>query len=257
LRTAAVAQAINAIEGLCWNGQFKRDGLLAGRSATRQSSLLPRRIRAVLDSHGGSLAIHGIALASAAVQLLASPRRRKVHLTASALSLVSNKLFETRNPYGRDGADQMLGVIFGYRFITALVPDPEVSDDLFLRAVNAQVAVSYTAAGLAKAISAEWRTGTAMEMIMRTNVYGGTPLAREIVARPWLSSTLSWATIAWESSYPAIYLLSPQQARVALLGIKGFHLGIAYIMGLPRFFWAFGAAHGAVEYVIASKGASR
>lgn len=255
LRIAAVAQAIAAVEGLVKHRQFGDDGLLTGQGATR-SGLLPTKVRTALDTHAGAIGIHAVALAGALTQLTASPRRRRLHLLAAATSLASNKLFETRNPYGRDGADQMLGVIYAYRVATALVPDASRSDDLFLRAVNAQTTVSYATAGLAKAISADWLSGSALELIMRTNAYGSTPLAAEIVKRTWASRALSWTTIAWETSYPLVYLLPTREARLALWGIKGFHLGIAYTMGLPRFFWAFGAAHQAVDYVLVNRRAS-
>jgi hypothetical protein len=250
-----VAQAISALEGLARHRQYGRDGLLTGRAGA-STSVLPARVRALLDTHGGAVAIHGLALTGAVVQLTASQRRRKLHLLAALASLTANKLFEIRNPYGRDGADQMLGVIYGYRVASGLVPQPAVSDDLFLRAVNAQVAVSYATAGLAKSLSSEWLSGSALELILRTNIYGSAPIARAIVERPWASRLLSWSTIIWESGYPLIYLLPGRYARLALWGVKGFHLGIAYTMGLPRFFWSFGASHEAVKYVLTERGNS-
>jgi hypothetical protein len=141
-------------------------------------------------------------------------------------------------------------VIHAYRVTTALVPTASRSDDLFLRAVNAQLCVSYAASGLAKLISSDWRSGRAMELILRTDIYGGTWFARLVRSHPNFGKIMTWYTIVWESTYPAVYLLDPRRARLVLLIAKCFHFGIAYAMGLPRFFWAFGAAHPAAEYVI-------
>ncbi|MDF8264758.1 hypothetical protein [Luteipulveratus flavus] len=256
LKIAAIAQLVNAAEGMVGHRQFGRNALLAGRSATR-TSIVPAPFRRALDTRRGALAVHGLALVGALGQLAGGPQRRKTHIAAAAASLASNKLFELRNPYGRDGADQMLGVLYSYRVATAVIPDPEISDDLFLRAVNAQATISYAAAGLAKAISAEWLSGNALELILKTNVYGSTPVARAIRERPGISRTLTWSTVIWESSYPLIYLLAPRQAKLALHGMKAFHIGIAYTMGLPRFFWAFSGAHEAISYVIEERGGVR
>ncbi|RBM19629.1 hypothetical protein DEH69_10485 [Streptomyces sp. PT12] len=147
----------------------------------------------------------------------------------------------------------MQGVINGYRLATALIPDAKRSDDLFLRALNAQLCLSYLASGLAKLVSSDWRSGRAMELIMRTNTYGNTSFARFIISHPDIGRLISWATIAGEVAYPVVYVADPRIARHGLTLAKLFHLVVAYTMGLPRFFWTFGATHPSAHYVIGQR----
>jgi hypothetical protein len=248
LRTAAVGQLINAVESAANGRQYAPGGVLRGRAQYSRTSRLPKRFRVWLDTEQAAWAIHSLNIAGPVLTLTARGRRKQL-IAASAVSFLANKLFEVRNPYGRDGSDQMQTVLHGYRLVSALVPNAERGDDLYLRAVNSQVFLSYFMSGLAKLISSDWRSGEATGMIMKTDLYGGTALAEVVQRYPLTGKVISWSTVAWECSYPAIYLLPPRAIRPALVAVKVFHLSIAYSMGLPRFFWNFSAAHTAVQYV--------
>lgn len=249
---AAVSKILSGLEALSSSNQYRSDGILQGRSASKLNGAVPKGFRDSLDTWQGAAALQVLSVSGGVLVLLSFANRSRQTLGATMM-FVSNKLSEARNPYGSDGADQMSEVIAGYRIITAFVPNETRSDDLFLRAVNAQVCISYVAAGLAKLISSSWRSGVAVEKILKTDLYGRSKLAGFLRERPRLSKALSWSTITWESAFPFIYLATPRQARLILLGIKAFHLGIAMTMGLPRFFWAFSSAHAAVIYVIESQ----
>ncbi|WP_245532360.1 hypothetical protein [Acaricomes phytoseiuli] len=249
---AAVSKILSGLEALSASNQYRSDGILQGRSASKPNKILPKRIRTSLDTWQGAAALQVLSISGGVLVLSGFANRPRQTLGATMMFL-SNKLSELRNPYGSDGADQMSEVISGYRIITAFVPNKTHSDDLFLRAVNAQVCISYAASGLAKLISSSWRSGVAVEKVLRTDLYGRSKLAGFLRNHPRLSKTLSWSTIAWETTFPLIYLATPVQARRILLAIKAFHLGIAMTMGLPRFFWAFSSAHAAVIYAIESK----
>jgi|UPI0007E66B2E hypothetical protein len=252
---AAVSKILSGFESFSSLRQSRSDGILQGRSASKPNSVLPLGFRKVLDTWQGAAALQVLSISGAGLVLL-GPSSRSRQTAGATLMFFSNKLSELRNPYGSDGADQMSELIAGYRIVTSLVSDPARSDDLFLRAVNAQVCISYAASGLAKLISSSWRSGVALEKVLKTDLYGRSKLAGFIREKPKLAKALSWSTIAWETAFPVIYLVSPAQARMILLGIKGFHLGIAMTMGLPRFFWAFSSAHAAVIYVIEAKRAA-
>lgn len=248
LRTAAVGQLINAVESAASGREYAPEGVLRGRAQNSRTSRFPERFRVWLDTEQAAWMIHGLNITGPLLTLTARGRRKQL-IAASAVSFLANKLFEVRNPYGRDGSDQMQTVLHGYRLVSALVPDGERSDDLYLRAVNAQAFLSYFMSGLAKLISSDWRSGQAVGMIMKTDLYGGTAFAGVVQRYPMTGKVISWSTIAWECSYPTIYLLPPRAVGPALTAVKVFHLSIAYSMGLPRFFWNFSAAHEAVRYV--------
>ena len=250
---AAVGRLLGSFEAFAALRHYRSDGILQGRSSRRSKSLVPLPARKLLDTTGGAVVVEGLAVFGAAL-VISGLGRRKQQAVGSSLLFLSKKLAELRNPFGGDGADQMSDVICGYRILTIAIPVRNVSDDLFLRAVNAQVVVSYLASGLAKVISSTWRSGDAIDLVLRTKLYGGSGTAALIRKYPTIGRLLSWSTIGWETAYPLVYFMGPLPAKYFLLLIKGFHLGIAVTMGLPRFFWAFSSAHVAVEYVLRERG---
>ncbi|PPF29558.1 hypothetical protein C5D07_03245 [Rathayibacter tritici] len=187
---------------------------------------------------------------AASVALLLGNNRRPVQIWASAIIGACNRLNEIRTPYGRDGADQMTAVITQYRAISALIPGADRSDDLFLRAVNFQSGLSYFVSGLSKLFGSSWVQGDALGEIVQTQAYGSGPAAEVLRSRPWLARLLTWATPIWELSFPIVYMLPKRCGRLALVGVKGFHVAVAAVMELPRFIWGFTGSHGAVDYVI-------
>lgn len=256
LAPAAVGQVIDCLEALTHLEQYGPDGMLRGRSSHREPGLFPQPLRRGLDSVHGAAALKLASLTGATLVLTGRNSRRR-QIGGAALMFAASWCGELRNAHGRDGSDQMSGLIAGYRVLTALVPDERTSDDLFLRAVNAQTAISYTASGLAKLVSSTWLAGDALDQVLQTRSYGASLPARLLKEHRRIGRAINWATIAWESSYPFVYVTGPRLSRSALLAVKGFHLGIAATMGLPRFFWGFSSAHAAAQYVIDSKGADR
>ncbi|GHF33422.1 hypothetical protein [Streptomyces fumanus] len=108
------------------------------------------RLGRVLDHPRTPKLLAGVTLAGSVTLALARGNRR-VQIMAATVIGACNRLSEIRTPYGRDGADQITAVITQYRMLTALVPDPQAADDLFLRAVNFQAGLSYAVSGVSKA----------------------------------------------------------------------------------------------------------
>jgi hypothetical protein len=229
--------------------QYRPDAILRGRASASQIGFLPMPARRALDTTVGAGAVQALLIVGALL-VLTGRSSRKRQIAGAAISFAASKLSQQRNPYGRDGSDQMAGVIAGYRIVTAAVPDAKTSDDLFLRAVNLQTGLAYLTSGLAKAISSKWRAGDALGEIVETDIYGGTWFSAMVKRWPSVGKLMSWTTIVWETAFPLVYFVKPGLARLVLTGVKGFHLGVAAAMGLPRFLWGFSSAHVAVQYVI-------
>ncbi|MFV6027422.1 alpha/beta fold hydrolase [Streptomyces sp. NPDC056264] len=198
----------------------------------------------------------GVTLAASAGLVLARGNR-KAQIAAAAVIGTCNRLSEIRTPYGRDGADQMTAVITQYRALTALIPDQRLSDDLFLRAVNFQAGLSYAVSGISKAFGSSWVQGDALLEVLQTEAYGRGPAAAILRRYPRLCRALTVGTVVWETAFPLVYLLPRKQASYALTAVKGFHIGVATAMELPRFVWGFFGSHGAVGYVLDTRGAPR
>ncbi|MFE4058859.1 alpha/beta fold hydrolase [Streptomyces sp. NPDC059096] len=253
----AIGQILASAETLSLQGVFDDDGYLRGVSAQQYPpGSLRHRLGRVLDHRRTPKVLAGVTLA-AATGLALARGHRKAQITAAAVIGVCNRLSEIRTPYGRDGADQMTAVITQYRTLTALMADPRVSDDLFLRAVNFQAGLSYAVSGISKAFGSSWVQGDALPEVLRTEAYGRGPAAEILRRHPRLCRALTIGTVAWEASFPLVYLLPRAHASHALSAVKLFHVGVAATMELPRFVWGFVGSHGAVGHVLDTRGRRR
>ncbi|MEV1045683.1 alpha/beta fold hydrolase [Streptomyces sp. NPDC049916] len=253
----AVGQILASAETLSLTREFDEDGYLRGVSAQQYpSGSLRHRLARVLDHPRTPKVLAGVTLA-ASVGLVLARGNRRAQIAAAAVIGTCNRISEVRTPYGRDGADQMTAVITQYRTLTALVPDPRLSDDLFLRAVNFQAGLSYAVSGISKAFGSSWVQGDALPEVLRTEAYGRGPLAEILRGHPRLCRALTIGTVVWETSFPLVYLLPRRQASWALAAVKSFHVGVAATMELPRFVWGFIGSHGAVGHVLDTRGRPR
>lgn len=256
LTPVAVSQVLNSLESLTNRTIYQNDNYLRGNLLhkaeryTNNKRLL--KICKFIDSPDAVSACSIVNLFGCSLILLGS-NKRGLQVLGSILILGNNKLLSIRNAYGRDGADQMGSLILSYRIATSLIEDSNKSNDLFMRAVNFQTCLSYFVPGVAKVASNKWLRGSALEEILMTQAYGTSPVAVWLKRHPSLMRYLTWSTIIWETSFPIIYIIPEKYVTVSLKAIKGFHLGVAITMGLPRFFWGFMGAHSAVEYMVRKK----
>ncbi|UFR06813.1 hypothetical protein KBP30_39080 [Streptomyces sp. Go40/10] len=157
---------------------------------------------------------------------------------------------------GDDGSDQML-TIMSLTFAVALPLG--LVDERIARAgvyfIGAQACLAYSAAGIAKLLSPDWRSGVAIRGILSTRTYGLKRVAVTVQRYPALALTLAVATVAFESTF----LLAPVLPSVALLVLLAvaamFHVSTAVAMGLNGFFWSFVATYPAVIFLNESVGA--
>jgi hypothetical protein len=170
--------------------------------------------------------------------------RAKGLFTASAIVTCVLALLHYRNMAGFDGSDQMRFLIWIALtcYFAAVSPTVKV---VCLCFIAAQAILSYSTAGIAKAISPIWRKGEAVGAILRTETYGA-PWVSRAVDRFHLSKPLSWATIGFECGAILLIAFGPPGALVFIALGLFFHLGIAVTMGLNGFFWSFSATYPAL-----------
>lgn len=239
LTPVAISQVLSSLESLSNREIYKSDNYLRGnllarsKKATGNKSI--HKASRMIDSPLTVDICSLINLCGCGL-IFAGKNNRKLQTIGSLLVLGNNKLVYLRNNYGRDGADQMGNLILSYRIATSIISDEKISNDLFLKAINFQACLSYLVPGVAKAISNKWLRGIALKEILMTNAYGTSPVAQELKKHPELMRYLTWFTIVWETGFPVIYYVPEKYVPLCLNLVKGFHLGVAFTMGLPRFF---------------------
>lgn len=114
--------------------------------------------------------------------------------------------------------------------------------------VSAQLTLAYTVAGVAKIISPLWWNGSGLAGVLGTRNYGTVTLARVYGRHKALAVASSIAVIAFETTFVLAWLLPPQAVAAYLsIGVV-FHIGVAVMMGLNTFLFAFLAAYPVTWY---------
>jgi hypothetical protein len=159
--------------------------------------------------------------------------------TAAAIVFLAAAVIRVRLVYGLDGADQMQAVVWAGIFLFLVAPS-DVARWAALVIIAGQLWLSYLIAGVAKAVSHEWRGGSAVTGVLSTLGYGSRLAAR--AAQPRLVAlSLCWSVIVFELGAPGLIAAGTGVIFVAGAAIA-FHSSIAMAMGLNNFVWAFCAA---------------
>jgi hypothetical protein len=168
--------------------------------------------------------------------------------SVSVLVVAATSIFlSIRSPYGTDGADQLLLIIFVAAALASIV-GTTIAQGLFLWFVTLQACLAYAIAGVAKLWSPAWRRGDALPGILGTSNYGdrrfGPLLSRHPVACRWLG----WSVIALECSFPLVLLGIPLVTYSLVGALATFHVGALFLMRLNTFLWAFAATYPSVIF---------
>jgi len=190
----------------------------------------------------------GIRLASPIVLLFLHPQTGPFAVV-SGLLLLTMLAFTLRRYIGDDGSDQMNGIITMVLFLCAGLGRDERLLYVGLYFLAFQACLSYLAAGVAKALSPEWRDGSAIFKIFNTEAYGIRPVATWLAGKRALQWILAWSVIVVECFFPLVVVLPLPLAALLLTWGVVFHVLCAVIMGLNSFLWAFTATYPAIVFV--------
>jgi hypothetical protein len=153
-----------------------------------------------------------------------------------------------RAPFGLDGADQMSLITAVTLLLGAVVVGTPRALDLCLWFITFQLLLSYSTAGLAKLVSPTWRNGNAVVFVLDTETYGNRRLSGWLLDRSWRPAAAAWAVIIFECLFPVAFALGGPVWWIFLAGGVLMHLGIAAVMGLNLFLFAFLATYPAAIY---------
>jgi hypothetical protein len=176
---------------------------------------------------------------------------RSVHLHPVILWLLTaaTAFISWRRKIGGDGAQQMTMLILTASSIGCGFQRSIGCCRAAVIFIAAQACLSYFVAGTAKAISARWRSGQALENVLNTNTFGSIWMSSVLRRSPLLSRCLNWSVIIGELLFSSV-IFAPRFIRASILSAGvGFHGANAMLMGLNDFFWAFVATYPCIYWV--------
>ncbi|WP_437288874.1 HTTM domain-containing protein [Sorangium sp. So ce406] len=98
-----------------------------------------------------------------------------------------------------------------------------------------QVCLVYGVAGLYKVQGELWQNGTALYYITRVGEFTWPGHSEGLYRSVALVTAMTYATVAFQLSFPFLFVLNRHTRRLALAGAFLFHSGIAIMMGLVTF----------------------
>lgn len=195
-----------------------------------------------------SSALNVTRAASAAFLLAPTDRMPRARAVANGLITASSIGLFPGHLYGTDGSDQASLLVQAAATVARSSRDPRVVDAA-LWFLALQSTLNYTASGWVKMVSPTWRSGRALDGVMRTVTYGHEGAWRVAQRVPRSARTLAHAVLAMECSFPAVFAAGGRLTPLFAGSAAAFHLANARLMGLGRFVGAFGAMHPALFYV--------
>ncbi|AXG76423.1 hypothetical protein [Streptomyces paludis] len=260
--TLAAGEALRAVEVLAATGmlitsaEFLGRPALLGRTSLASWDILrlrhrrgPRRDR--LLAHPGILAVlAGRAAASAA--LIPWPLPAPAHALALGTVVLTSITLQSRGPYGGEGSDQVLLLVFTALALAALHPHATTMR-LTLYFLALQSALAYFTSGIYKVASPPWRSGSALSGVLGTRCFGNRRLAALATAHTAATAWTSRGVGVFEAAFPLVLLTPPAALPFFLACGVLFHLTCAVAMGLNVFLWAFTASYPALAFMVLSR----
>ena len=147
------------------------------------------------------------------------------------------------------GGDRMRLCVLGALSIRELAPESHRVQLATLGFIAGQSVLAYTTSGILKfQKTREWRTGTAIGLLMRHDFLGDAGLAAWLLRNPGFNRQATWGILALEVLFPLALLGGTPVAVVFVSAVLLMHLAIGHWIGLAPFFWAFLATYPAVLF---------
>lgn len=238
-RASALSQLLATLEGM--SPKERRFGGINDWNYTKH---LFNAGDGISDAEAREIFVRCLAIArigASAVLLL--PTKNNARLAACSVSALSYLLGNRYTINGSDGAEQYSAIILASSALGRLGGGK--NRDLAVDFIAAQTAFSYFVAGAVKSLGREWINGTAVERVVRTEVYGNRAFYHFLRRNPRLSESFTYSTVMLEMLFPFL-LLHRGAGRVALASMFAFHAANVPLMGLGRFFLVFTSTYPAV-----------
>jgi hypothetical protein len=156
-------------------------------------------------------------------------------------------LLVKRLPWGEDAADQMSRVLL----VAGGAADAVGSwraQVAFLWFATAHSCVAYLTAGISKLSATEWRRGDALADILSTDAFGRRAWTGALFEHCTAARSVAWLVVGFECTFPLVLVGQAWLTDLLLIAGVAFHVGVAALMRLNTFLFAFVAAYPAVAY---------
>lgn len=255
---AGIGIAVSAAEDLRSADLFSDKGLLSWQVLkwTKPAPRMPllRKSRDALFAPRGYVAQIAVKAATGAglifTVLIEPPHGDAILGGLCAVALASILLLQRRSgSFGLDGSDDMMVVTLLACTVFFMSPTGSTAQVAALLYIATQAVLSYVVAGVAKALSPQWRSGRAIVGILGTHIYGYPPVATLLRGHHLIAVAMCWAVITFECGFVVVPFLPDQQGALAALLLGAlFHASTAVLMGLNGFLWAFTATYPAILF---------
>lgn len=248
----AVGLIVSSSELISIKDEFKKGGILStslSRSYLLNSGNPVNKFFATVIIKRKKVQIILLVRLVSAIFLLFVPPLSIFTLAALSIIFICSLLFHFSVPLGKDGSDQMLFIVISGLLITqfSLKFDNFWLASVGLWFITLQCILAYFTAGVGKLFGFTWRSGNALTNVLSTQTFGNKNIDK-IISMPIISKFFNWSVVGFEVLFPIVLFLSVPWSLLLIGLALLFHLGIAYIMGLNTFIWAFGATYPAVLF---------
>ncbi|MET0393842.1 MAG: hypothetical protein ABW019_11910 [Chitinophagaceae bacterium] len=253
-RLLAVYVLIDSAEKL-YNHRAFRPGGFFGWAALRQhlffaSRPLPvRRLLDVLFDFRGWMALL-LLRGLSGIALLTLPHHPVFGTAGLLIVFVAGSLVNFRQaPFGAETENRFALALTGALLLRSLVPTQLVTE-VCLLFIALYTCVSYVTAGVTKWVDPAWRKGEGLlEVIHSPDLVPLERLAAFFRRYPGAGRALAWATIGIECLFPLALVAGPPFFWLFLIWGIVFHLTIAVVLRLGKFFWVWVATYPAIIFI--------
>jgi hypothetical protein len=165
------------------------------------------------------------------------------------LICVTGILFDWRNTYSNNGADQLSNIILIAVSLSTLEGDGKPIKIFSIIFIACQAELSYLTSGFLKLLEKDWRNGHYLKGIFDTGNFGNRRFNEVLSKHPVFYKVISNVVIYGELCLGFAFLFPPYICLPLLAFGLIFHLSTAIIMGLNTFFWVFSATYPAIWFI--------
>lgn len=246
---AGIGVLVSSLEMITIRAHYQRGGLFSWEIKRVRSwgitrgPLLP--VADALLRYPNVLVLLSLQIVAVFLTVVVSDKRFFL-IPVSILSLTSVVLGASGKD-GRNGADQMSGLIFASLFLSLLSTNVLVwKAELWFLAL--QLNVAYLTSGILKLTKRGWWDGSYLLLAMRTRLYGNESVWRTFRKHPRLLRVTSKAVLLFECGFFITLLLPLRYSWPIFLAGILFHIANAVVMGLNTFVWSYLALYPAAAY---------